>query len=1058
MNPMTQPEAQSQTSGKWSRLAWLPIPLLLAAIIAARIADLRDSYESQTLLLVLSFTFYTLVSLGTLYLVGRSFLAIGSPGLLLLECGVVLWSLAGTVGDFVSHGDANINVTIFNTCILVAGLCHLAGAILTMKPQIAFRAKSLWLVASCVFALGVLWFVTYASLSGWIPVFFIPDRGGTTVRYFVLISAVAMFVLSAGVLLARQRTTRLPFTSWYALALLLLAVGLFGVMIQLSLGSVVNWLSRTAQWLGGIYLFIAALASLRESQLPLLPPENKLQPAYYRDAVAVAVVLAAAAIRLTFLSSIGTQAPYLVFFPAVTFAALYGGLRSGILATTLSAILAYYFWIAPGNQFTIGQPSVWLALVIFLVSGAMIAWVAEVMHRSRIRAAAAEAQVLLAAEREAAAEALRQSEERHRTLFETMTEGFALHEIITDDKGQPCDYRFLEVNPAFERLTGLKREHLLGRRVREMIPGIESHWIDTYGKVAITGEPAHIENFSAELKRWYDVFAYRPAPCRFAVIFSDITGRKQAEKERDWVFKYSIDMLCVVGFDGYFKRVSPSFVNILGWSESELLSKPMFVFIHPDDCEETRLTAKSHEEGKQAVRFENRYQCKDGSYRWVSWNSHPIVEEKLVIGVARDITEQKLMEDAVRRHNATLEGINKVLEAALTSKTEEDLGVVCLEIAEKLTQSKSGFIGEINEKGLSDIAISNPGWDACSIIDAGGHRRLPNNFKIHGVYGRVLSEGKALFTNDPAHHPDQIGLPAGHPSLDAFLGVPLIHESHVLGMIALANRPGGYTPAEQETLERLAPAIVEAFMRKRTEAEVLKLSEVMAARNLELEAANREMESFIYSVSHDLRAPIRTMAGFAEFLMEDYADKLDEEGKNYLSRIHAGSEKMTRLIEELLKLSQINRQRIDCVETDLSSKVSTLLAEFREAGPDRNVEVTIHPDLKASADPMLIELVLSNILGNAWKFTSKMEKARIEFGSTEKEGKIVYFVKDNGAGFDPTYAEKMFQPFHRLHTEKEFEGTGIGLAIVERIIHRHGGKVWAEGKVDKGATIYFTLG
>jgi hypothetical protein len=155
--------------------------------------------------------------------------------------------------------------------------------------------------------------VSWAALSGWLPIFFIPGRGGTLVRYCVLISAIAMFALSAGVLHANQRAARLPFTSWYALALLLLAVGLFGVMIQLSLGCLVNWLSRTAQWLGGLYLLFAAIASLRESQLPLLPLEKKSHPAYYREAIAVAVVLAAAAIRLSFLSALGMQAPFVTF-------------------------------------------------------------------------------------------------------------------------------------------------------------------------------------------------------------------------------------------------------------------------------------------------------------------------------------------------------------------------------------------------------------------------------------------------------------------------------------------------------------------------------------------------------------------------------------------------------------------------------------------------------------------------------------------------------------------------------------------------------------------------
>ena len=271
------------------------------------LAGLRESYENETLRLVLSFAFYTLVSLGTLFLIGRSFLTSGSPGLLLLECGVVLWSLAGTVGDVVSHGDANINVTIFNTGILLAGLCHLAGAILSLRPQRSLAAKPLWLGVGCALALGALWLVAWATLAHWLPVFFIPGQGGTTVRYCVLIAATAMFVLSAVLLYAGQRTARPPFTSWYSLALLLMAVGLFGIMIQLSLWGVVNWLSRTAQWLSGFYLLLAAIAALRGSNQPLLPLGEKSRPVLYRDAMAVVTVLAAAALRLAFFSALGTR-------------------------------------------------------------------------------------------------------------------------------------------------------------------------------------------------------------------------------------------------------------------------------------------------------------------------------------------------------------------------------------------------------------------------------------------------------------------------------------------------------------------------------------------------------------------------------------------------------------------------------------------------------------------------------------------------------------------------------------------------------------------------------
>jgi signal transduction histidine kinase len=227
---------------------------------------------------------------------------------------------------------------------------------------------------------------------------------------------------------------------------------------------------------------------------------------------------------------------------------------------------------------------------------------------------------------------------------------------------------------------------------------------------------------------------------------------------------------------------------------------------------------------------------------------------------------------------------------------------------------------------------------------------------------------------------------------------------------------------------------------------------------LERKLANKEMESFIYSISHDLRAPVRAMSGFAKIINEDYAGKLDAKGEDYLARILKGSEKATQLIDDLLRLSKISREEIERSEVNLSDKASEIVKELREMDRGRNVEVIVQEGLTASVDPRLIELALSNLLSNAWKFTSKTENARIEFRTIQRDGETVYYVKDNGVGFEPTYADKMFWPFHRLHSEEEFEGTGIGLAIVDRVIRRHGGKVWAEGEVGKGATIYFTLG
>ncbi|HTG02426.1 MAG TPA: transporter substrate-binding domain-containing protein [Nitrospirota bacterium] len=233
--------------------------------------------------------------------------------------------------------------------------------------------------------------------------------------------------------------------------------------------------------------------------------------------------------------------------------------------------------------------------------------------------------------------------------------------------------------------------------------------------------------------------------------------------------------------------------------------------------------------------------------------------------------------------------------------------------------------------------------------------------------------------------------------------------------------------------------------------------EALKQSNIELEAANKDLEAFIYSVSHDLRAPLRAMAGFSKIMIEDYAEKLEPAGKDYLERIYKNGEKMSQLIDDLLRLSRLSRQEMERTEIDLGELAESVVLTMRDTYPGRTVNTIISNGVRASLDPNLMRIVLMNLFDNAWKFTEKTKNARIEFGCLQGDGKDTFFVKDNGAGFDQTQAERMFWPFHRLHSGAEFQGTGIGLAIVERIVQRHGGKVWAEGEVGKGATVYFTL-
>ena len=238
--------------------------------------------------------------------------------------------------------------------------------------------------------------------------------------------------------------------------------------------------------------------------------------------------------------------------------------------------------------------------------------------------------------------------------------------------------------------------------------------------------------------------------------------------------------------------------------------------------------------------------------------------------------------------------------------------------------------------------------------------------------------------------------------------------------------------------------------RKQTELE-------LHSRTTELEALNRELESFSYSVSHDLRAPLRAIDGFSQALLEDYADRLGEPARDYLQRVRAGAQRMGTLIDDLLNLARVTRAEMRNERVDMTALAEEIVSELRSESPTRTVDFHVQDGMQDRADARLLRIALQNLLNNAWKFTSKRPQALIQFGKTTTEAGATYFVSDNGAGFDPAYAQRLFGAFQRLHTSAEFPGTGIGLATVQRIVRRHGGSLWAEGSVGRGATFYFTL-
>ncbi|HEX7053488.1 MAG TPA: ATP-binding protein [Burkholderiales bacterium] len=276
------------------------------------------------------------------------------------------------------------------------------------------------------------------------------------------------------------------------------------------------------------------------------------------------------------------------------------------------------------------------------------------------------------------------------------------------------------------------------------------------------------------------------------------------------------------------------------------------------------------------------------------------------------------------------------------------------------------------------------------------------------------------------------------------------------GMLAEIERMTRHLESSNAELAR------EVAERRRAEEEVLRLNaeleQRVRERTTQLEYTNAELEAFCYSVSHDLRAPLRSIDGFSQALIEDFPQHVPEEAKGYLARIRSATQRMGQLIEDLLNLSRVSRGELQRRDVDLGQIAQEVVAELRQREPQRKIEVSVWEGLKAHADARLMRAALENLIGNAWKFSSRTAEARIEIGALRDGEHATFFVRDNGAGFDMRYANKLFGAFQRLHGAGEFQGTGIGLATVQRIVHRHGGRIWADAQPGKGAVFYFTLG
>ena len=495
-------------------------------------------------------------------------------------------------------------------------------------------------------------------------------------------------------------------------------------------------------------------------------------------------------------------------------------------------------------------------------------------------------------------------------------------------------------------------------------------------------------------------------------------ARRQAQQERDRFFDLTRDMLCIAGFDGYFKRVNPAWSETLGYTNEELLTTPYSDFVHPEDRRKTVAESGRLQRGEETVAFENRYRCKDGSYRWLLWSARSIVEDELIYASARDLTPRKQME-------------------------------------ENLRQSE--------EWNRSILASAH---DAFISIDSDG-RVKDWNRQAEVIFGWTREEALGQFLHEKIIPPQfREAHLRGIRHLKATGEGPVLNKTLELSAL---RRNGEEFPVEIVIwpLKMGGETSYHAFVRditarKDAAARIQNLNVELKARADALETANKELESFSYSVSHDLRAPLRHIHGFIELLQGSPSFQGDEVSHRHLTIIARAAREMGRLIDDLLAFSRTGRAEMHPTRIDQREMIEHLVKDGAIEVRGRRITWDIKPLPAVWADPTLLRLVWTNLLENAVKYTQQRDEAKIEIGHREGEGKAgqtesIFYVRDNGVGFDMQYASKLFGVFQRLHRSEEFEGTGIGLANVQRIVHRHGGRVWAESQVNAGATFFFSL-
>jgi len=595
-------------------------------------------------------------------------------------------------------------------------------------------------------------------------------------------------------------------------------------------------------------------------------------------------------------------------------------------------------------------------------------------------------------------------------------------------------FKITRFSKASERMTGYYADEVVGGDLDILFPSDTRE--DSLTKIKKTLEGEQWESVEIPILRkdgglrwvlWNSANVYAEDGKTLVATIAqgqDITDRKNNEEDLRETRNYLENLVNyanapIIVWDTSFRitRFNHAFERLTGHFAHEVIGQELSILFPKGSSSSSLMKIGRTLSGEQWESVEIPILKKDGAVRIALWNSANIYAEDgktLVATIAQgqDITERVRAEEALR--------------------------------------STRNYLESLVDYANAPIIV----WDSSSRIT-----RFNHAFERLTGYWTIEVIGKHLRMLFPAESRDQSLIRISQTLSGQYwesVEIPILRKDGRV-RVALWNSANIYSEDGKTLVATIAQG-QDITERKQAEEKLIALNENLARQKIELEAVNRELEAFNYSVSHDLRAPLRAMDGFSTALIEDYSDSLDGTGKDYLNRIRDASQRMAQLIDDLLKLSRVTREKMNWEMVDLSSIAKDVARELQRTQPDRKVDFVICEDARMRGDSRLLKILMENVIGNAWKFTSMKDGPRIEFGTTSIDGEVVFYVKDNGAGFDMKYADKLFTPFQRLHSAKEFPGSGVGLATSMRIIRRHGGRIWAEGAIGEGTTFYFGQG